>query len=134
MTVNLDEALRLVHTVGAAVSLPAETVGLGAADGRVLAANVIAATHLPVTDTSAMDGWAVAGDGPWCIKGFVHMGAPPGVLSAGKLASSPPVVPSRRARARCSARNAVGNVTASSPRTPRRHWRHGPTSAVPVKR
>ncbi|PZF52884.1 molybdopterin molybdenumtransferase MoeA [Curtobacterium sp. MCSS17_008] len=84
VTVDLDEALRLVHAVGAAVSLPAETVGLGDADGRVLAADVIAATHLPVTDTAAMDGWAVAGDGPWSIDGFVRMGDPPGVLSAGR--------------------------------------------------
>ncbi|WIB27886.1 molybdopterin molybdotransferase MoeA [Curtobacterium sp. MCSS17_015] len=84
MTVDLDEALRLVRTAGAAMALPVETVELGDADGRVLAADVVARTRLPVTDTSAMDGWAVAGRGPWHIDGFVRMGEPPGELSAGE--------------------------------------------------
>ncbi|WP_282794828.1 molybdopterin-binding protein [Streptomyces sp. CC224B] len=38
---------------------------LPAALGRVLAAPLTALTDLPSFDTSAMDGWAVAGPGPW---------------------------------------------------------------------
>jgi molybdopterin molybdotransferase len=36
--------------------------------GCVLAAPPTAATHLPAFDTSAMDGWAVAGPGPWRLR------------------------------------------------------------------
>ncbi|MFG2354970.1 molybdopterin molybdotransferase MoeA [Streptomyces sp. NPDC048521] len=47
----------------APVSLP-----LGDALGLVLAAPVDALTDLPSFDTSAMDGWAVAGPGPWEVR------------------------------------------------------------------
>jgi molybdopterin molybdotransferase len=40
---------------------------LQAACGSVLAADLVALTDLPVTDTSAMDGWAVAGCPPWRV-------------------------------------------------------------------
>ena len=40
-------------------ALPAETVALGDALGRVLAADVAAATDLPPWDNSAMDGYAI---------------------------------------------------------------------------
>ncbi|MEV6330336.1 molybdopterin molybdotransferase MoeA [Streptomyces sp. NPDC051909] len=43
------------------------TVPLGRALGRVLAEPLRALTDLPSFDTSAMDGWAVAGPGPWWI-------------------------------------------------------------------
>ncbi|SEK73921.1 molybdopterin molybdotransferase MoeA [Streptacidiphilus jiangxiensis] len=36
--------------------------------GAVLAAPLAAATHLPAFDTSAMDGWSVAGPGPWRLR------------------------------------------------------------------
>ncbi|WP_084724664.1 molybdopterin molybdotransferase MoeA [Streptacidiphilus melanogenes] len=36
--------------------------------GAVLAAPLTAATHLPPFDTSAMDGWAVSGPGPWRLR------------------------------------------------------------------
>lgn len=36
--------------------------------GAVLGAPLAAATHLPAFDTSAMDGWAVAGPGPWRLR------------------------------------------------------------------
>jgi len=37
------------------------------AGGCLLATDLIALTDLPVTDTSAMDGWAVAGSPPWRV-------------------------------------------------------------------
>ncbi|QKW10937.1 molybdopterin molybdotransferase MoeA [Streptomyces sp. NA04227] len=37
--------------------------------GLVLAAPLAALTDLPPFDTSAMDGWAVAGPGPWEVRG-----------------------------------------------------------------
>ncbi|WP_369377874.1 molybdopterin-binding protein [Streptomyces sp. cg36] len=43
-------------------------VPLAQALGQVLAAPLAALTDLPSFDTSAMDGWAVAGPGPWHIR------------------------------------------------------------------
>ncbi|MCH0570281.1 molybdopterin molybdotransferase MoeA [Streptomyces sp. MUM 136J] len=45
------------------------SVPLDAALGLVLAAPLAALTDLPSFDTSAMDGWAVAGPGPWDVRG-----------------------------------------------------------------
>ncbi|WP_332112636.1 molybdopterin-binding protein [Streptomyces buecherae] len=45
--------------------LPAAPTPLGEALGRVLAEPLTALTDLPPFDTSAMDGWALAGPGPW---------------------------------------------------------------------
>lgn len=44
------------------------TVPLGDALGLALAAPLNALTDLPSFDTSAMDGWAVAGPGPWDVR------------------------------------------------------------------
>ncbi|MFF3612509.1 molybdopterin molybdotransferase MoeA [Streptomyces sp. NPDC002580] len=55
----------------AALSVPRRTpvpVPLDAALGLVLAAPLTALTDLPSFDTSAMDGWAVAGPGPWEVR------------------------------------------------------------------
>lgn len=42
--------------------------------GRSLARGLVALTDLPSFDSSAMDGWAVAGPGPWLVKGQVLAG------------------------------------------------------------
>ncbi|ROR43264.1 molybdopterin molybdotransferase MoeA [Kitasatospora cineracea] len=54
--------------------LPVERVELAAAAGRTLAEPLAALTDLPAFDTSAMDGWAVAGPGPWRLSGRVLAG------------------------------------------------------------
>jgi molybdopterin molybdotransferase len=51
----------------AASALPTETVPLNEAVGRVLAADVLALCDMPHYASSAMDGWAVCGDGPWTL-------------------------------------------------------------------
>jgi len=43
-------------------------VPLDAALGLTLAAPLTALTDLPSFDTSAMDGWAIAGPGPWAVR------------------------------------------------------------------
>lgn len=63
---------------GQADALPGESVPLIDAEGRTLCEPVRARTDLPAFDTSAMDGWAVAGDGPWEIVGAVLAGQAPG--------------------------------------------------------
>ncbi|MEU6547275.1 molybdopterin molybdotransferase MoeA [Streptomyces sp. NPDC046859] len=44
------------------------SVPLDAALGLTLAAPITALTDLPSFDTSAMDGWAIAGPGPWAVR------------------------------------------------------------------
>ncbi|GAA4950969.1 molybdopterin-binding protein [Yinghuangia aomiensis] len=54
--------------------LPAVSRTLHHARDHVLARPVTALTDLPPFDTSAMDGWAVAGPGPWRIRGRLLAG------------------------------------------------------------
>jgi molybdopterin molybdotransferase len=58
---------------------------LALCDGLVLAEDLVALCALPSFDTSAMDGWAVAGPGPWTVVGQSLAGRPvPGPLTAGQ--------------------------------------------------
>jgi molybdopterin molybdotransferase len=67
------------------VPLPVERLGLIDAHGLVTAEAVQAITPLPPTPISAMDGWAVAGAGPWGVIGQVLAGAVwPTPLAAGQ--------------------------------------------------
>ncbi|WP_320784856.1 molybdopterin molybdotransferase MoeA [Streptomyces sp. CRN 30] len=60
-----SRAERAARSVG---RRPPVTVALDDALGLVLAAPLTALTDLPSFDTSAMDGWAVAGPGPWAVR------------------------------------------------------------------
>lgn len=55
---------------------PTEQVRLGQALGRTLCADARAAVDLPGFATAAMDGWVVAGTGPWSIVGTIDTGTP----------------------------------------------------------
>jgi molybdopterin molybdotransferase len=59
-----------------ASTLPSESVPLARCLDRTLACDVVALVDLPTYETSAMDGYAVAGTGPWKIVGDVKAGAP----------------------------------------------------------
>ncbi|WP_329625803.1 molybdopterin molybdotransferase MoeA [Streptomyces sp. NBC_01255] len=68
----------------AAQPLPVVTRALDAALGHALAGPLTALTDLPPFDTSAMDGWAVAGPGPWRLRdGRVLAGGRPEPLGHG---------------------------------------------------
>jgi molybdopterin molybdotransferase len=56
--------------------LPPEQAPVHLSPGRVLATNCVALCDLPSFDSSAMDGWAVAGAGPWAIVGEARAGSP----------------------------------------------------------
>jgi len=75
--------------------LEAEIVPLALAAGRVLAADVRSRTQVPGFDTAAMDGFAVAGTGPWRVTGQVLAGtADPGSVAPGdavEIATGAPV-------------------------------------------
>ncbi|HEX6887531.1 MAG TPA: molybdopterin molybdotransferase MoeA [Candidatus Nanopelagicales bacterium] len=66
--------------------LPASHVALEDSDGLVLAEPLVARAPLPGFDTSAMDGWAVAGPGPWTVVGASLAGRPAGVTLGGAQA------------------------------------------------
>ena len=68
----------------AAAPVAPRELPLEPAAGAVLAADVLARTDLPPADTSAMDGWAVAGPGPWRVRGEVLRRSVPPPLDAGE--------------------------------------------------
>jgi len=70
------DARQLAHRC--ALPLPASTVTLSEGIGRVLTSAVTAQRSMPHYASSAMDGWAVSGNGPWKIT----TSAPP--LGAGE--------------------------------------------------
>lgn len=66
-------------------ALASESLSLSAAAGRVVAHPLSALADLPAYATSSMDGFAVAGEGPWRIVGEVATGRSSDyVLSAGE--------------------------------------------------
>jgi len=56
--------------------LPVEKLSIDACVNRTLAKDALALVELPTYPISAMDGYAVAGSGPWSIVGEVKAGAP----------------------------------------------------------
>ncbi|MEU7391259.1 molybdopterin molybdotransferase MoeA [Streptomyces tanashiensis] len=72
---------------------------LGQALGHALAEPLLALTDLPSFDTSAMDGWAVAGPGPWSVRTETPVlagHAPAAALTDGeavRIATGAPVPP-----------------------------------------
>lgn len=74
---------------GAKATPRTRRVPLDQALGQVLAEPLAALTDLPSFDTSAMDGWAVSGPGPWSVQpGEPLEPAGPGIL-AGHAATTP---------------------------------------------
>lgn len=59
----------------AASALPPVLLPLEVCAGQALAAPLLSATDLPPFDTAAMDGYAVAADGPWRVVGEVLAGS-----------------------------------------------------------
>lgn len=76
------DAVRRVST-SLAKPLASEMCDLLDAYGRVLASDVRSLIDLPAADVSAMDGWAVSGEGPWQVRGRLVNGTrPDGPLGA----------------------------------------------------
>ncbi|WAL39803.1 molybdopterin molybdotransferase MoeA [Brevibacterium sp. BRM-1] len=79
------EAGRIAHAAAAAGRLGGEEVGLAAAIGRVSAADVRAPADVPHYASSAMDGYAVAGSGPWnLLRATADRDTAPEALAAGQ--------------------------------------------------
>ncbi|HEY5834295.1 molybdopterin molybdotransferase MoeA [Streptomyces sp.] len=67
------EARRIARQAGRRLGARVEPLGEGAV-GMALTRGLVALTDLPSFDSSAMDGWAVAGPGPWRLTGQVLAG------------------------------------------------------------
>ena len=68
-----DARLR-AHELGAARLTGHRRVAVESAAGLTLADDVVAETAVPAFNNSAMDGWAVAGSGPWQLGEPIHAG------------------------------------------------------------
>ncbi|MEU7628546.1 NTP transferase domain-containing protein [Nocardia sp. NPDC049220] len=82
LPVDLDEARNIVR--GALSRLTAYPADLRSVSGATLAGPLTAAAPLPRFDVSAMDGYAVAGNGPWRLRrdiGFAGGQRPVGLVS-----------------------------------------------------
>lgn len=73
VAILLEEAWERLFAL--APSTRSETIPVGDAAGRYLAADLLARRTRPASDQSAMDGFAVAGAGPWTIVGEARAGA-----------------------------------------------------------
>lgn len=71
------DARRLAEQVGRDAPTRVLTVPVARAAGLALAADVRCRCPLPRFDNSAMDGWAIAGDGPWRVGEPVLAGSMP---------------------------------------------------------
>lgn len=72
-SVPWDRARALAHA--APQPLPAHRVPLAHTAGLTLAEEICTRVPIPAFDTAAMDGYAVAGPGPWQLRGQVRAGA-----------------------------------------------------------
>ncbi|MEP1422737.1 MAG: molybdopterin molybdotransferase MoeA [Erythrobacter sp.] len=71
---DLDEAQRQLLSL--APVMGSEDAAIEAALGRVLTADIYARRTQPPADLSAMDGYAICGEGPWKVIGESRCGAP----------------------------------------------------------
>lgn len=62
-----DTAREKAHALGQSIKRDPEMVALHRAGGRTLAQDIVARYPIPHCATSAMDGYAAAGEGPWAI-------------------------------------------------------------------
>jgi|694.fasta_scaffold06733_2 molybdopterin molybdotransferase len=71
---NVDWDVARLISFNSVTKLPSEEVSLSQAIGRTCAHDLIAEVDLPPAYTAMMDGYAVAGTGPWRIAGAVRAG------------------------------------------------------------
>lgn len=82
--VGADWAASRSAAHGCLPSAPLEYLPVSHAHRRVLASDLVAGTALPAFTSSAMDGWAVSGPGPWTVTGTVLAGGSAGALALGE--------------------------------------------------
>lgn len=82
---TLEAAQERLLGLAAELAIGSESVATESALGRVLAADLTARRTQPPADLSAMDGYAIAGPGPWALVGESRAGTPfTGTLTSGE--------------------------------------------------
>ena len=71
---DFHAARGIAHGAGIAAPSTTELVELADAPGRTLATDLVATAPLPGFASAAMDGWVVAGDGPWMLGDAIKAG------------------------------------------------------------
>ncbi len=83
----IDLAEAQARLVALAPALPVVTAPIAPGETRYLAHDLVAMRTSPEADLSAMDGYAIAGAGPWRLAGEARAGAPfAGSLAPGECA------------------------------------------------
>jgi molybdopterin molybdotransferase len=132
------DARSAARRAGDGGSAPARTAGLDEAFGLVLAEPLAALADLPAFDTSAMDGWAVSGPGPWRLldrgpaQGLAGSGRPQPLAdgTAVRIATGAELPPGATAVLR----SEHGSVRADGRGSPVLHDRPAPAAPVELGR
>jgi molybdopterin molybdotransferase len=108
--------------------LPPAEVPLAGAAGLTLAEGIHTALPMPAFDTAAMDGYAIAGPGPWRLRGVlraggVWTGAPLSTMDAIEISTGAPVPPGAESILPVEYATRDGDVVRGVPRAPGRHIR-----------
>lgn len=82
--IRWDQARETAWAAGFSARPAASELPFAEAAGSALAAPLTAVSDLPAFPTSAIDGWAVAGPGPWRVEGAVLAGQIPDPLEPGR--------------------------------------------------
>jgi len=77
-----DDAREAARRLGVVLAGSPVRLPLDEALGAVLAEELLARGDVPAADASAMDGFAVRGPGPWCVRGRVLAGGAPAAALA----------------------------------------------------
>lgn len=116
------------HAAGTLLRDPGEPTDLAAGLGRVLVSDLLAPGSVPGHDGAAMDGWAVAGAGPWTLGAPIVAGAEPSTepLPAGQarpITTGAPVPPGTASVVRSEDADVVGGRLVRHTTGTRRHVR-----------
>ncbi|MCH7229388.1 molybdopterin molybdotransferase MoeA [Glycomyces sp. L485] len=124
MPISWAEARETAWRAGYEARGAAEVLPFDAAAGSGLAAPLTAASDLPAFPTSAVDAWAVAGEGPWRITGAEVLAgsvpAPMGPGEAVKIATGAQVPAGTEGLIRIENAEVSGGAVTGSPA---REWR-----------
>ena len=121
-----SRARELAHS--AAEPLPPAEVPLAGAAGLTLATGIHTALPMPAFDTAAMDGYAIAGPGPWRVRGTLRAGAvwtgsPLSAPDAVEISTGAPVPAGAEAILPVEHVTWAGDLISGSPSVPGRHIR-----------
>ena len=133
---DFHAAREIAHGAGVAAPSTTELVELADAPGRTLATDLVATAPLPGFASAAMDGWVVAGDGPWMLGDAIKAGddIPTERLAIGDarpISTGAPLPPGAARVIRSERGEVSGSTLAEVEPDSRRHIREAGEEAAP---